>query len=379
MYKFPFYTSNPDELQWEAITEYYLWIKDMLTVEQDHIWHSEGNVNIHTMMVTKELLRMEEFHQETEQARHILFQSALMHDIEKRSTTVKEWNEEEQRECISAPKHAKKGEYTTRSLLYQNAVPFEIREQICKMVRWHGVPIWTIEKNDPTKTVLETSLHLPNKWLSLLARADVKGRICKDEKDLLFRINLFDEICKENEVWDTPYKFKSDLGKFLYFADKNKIYPEYEPYDDYDGEIIIMCGLPGAGKSTYIENNLSHLPIISMDTLRKERNTKRGDKKSEGQIVQEVKEMAKAFLRKKESFVWDAMNITKLDRDKLVMLATTYKAKPTFIYIEPEYNTLFQQNKNRDYPVPEKTIKNYLNGLEIPSATEAINVKYITP
>lgn len=380
MYKFPFYTDNADELQWDAITEHYPWVKRMLKVPQDPVWHAEGDVNTHTKMVTQALLRLDEFHQESEQARHILFQGALMHDIEKFSTTITDdYSEEEQRTCISAPRHAKKGEYTARELMYQDGVPFEVREQICKIVRWHGVPLWTIDKGDPTKTVLKSSLHIPNRWLAMFAKADVYGRICTDQGDLLTRIELFEEICKDNGVWDGAYEFPSELGKFIYFSDEDKTYPGYEPYDDFKGEMIIMCGLPGAGKSTLIRQRYSDLPVVSMDEMRRERKAKHGDQKVQGQIVQEAKELTKENLRQGRDFVVDATNITELDRGKLIEMAKTYKAKPRIIYVEPEYKTLLSQNKNREYPVPEKSILGYLRGLEIPSPSEAVKVEYITP
>ena len=91
-------------------------------------------------------------------------------------------------ERIISPKHAKKGEYTARQILYKNLpTPFPIREQICKLVRWHGLPLWAIDKDDPRKAVIEVSLEVNTKHLALLARADALGRICQDQADLLLR------------------------------------------------------------------------------------------------------------------------------------------------------------------------------------------------
>lgn len=164
MFNFPFYTDKADDLQWEDITNHFSWAKDMIDVPQDHIWHAEGNVNIHTKLVTQSLINLDEFDQEDEQPKRILFASALMHDIEKRSTTLKEYRDDEKRECIVAPSHARKGEFTARNILYKEFdCPFEIREQICKLVRWHGTPLWAHENSDPLKTIAETSLHVPNR------------------------------------------------------------------------------------------------------------------------------------------------------------------------------------------------------------------------
>ncbi|MDG1949252.1 MAG: AAA family ATPase [bacterium] len=381
MFKCPFYTDNPADLDWDAISAAYPWIERMKTVEQDPIWHAEGNVWIHTRMVTEALIGLPEFHEESEQDRHILFWTALLHDVEKFSTTVlDDYSEDEKRPCVSAPRHAKRGEYTARDILYrEHNCPFEIREQICKMVRWHGVPLWAMDKDNPQKTVLESSLYIKNRWLGMFAKADALGRKCHDLQDLLCRIEIFEEICKENKVWDSAYQFPSELGRFLYLYDESKTYPDYEPFDDYVGNVTMLCGLPGAGKSTYIKKRHPGTPVVSMDAIRRERKIKRGDKKAEGRMLQEIKEMAKEYMRKSTPFVWDATNITKNDRGKLIDLAMTYKYKVKIVYIEPDYNTLLQQNSEREYKVPESTIKGYLRGLEIPGPSEAYVVKYATP
>ena len=41
-------------------------------------------------------------------------------------------------------------------------------------------------------------------------------------------------------------------------------------YDDTWGEVILMCGLPGTGKDTWIRENCPDLPVVSLDEIRKE-------------------------------------------------------------------------------------------------------------
>ena len=138
-WKFKYYDieKGPD---WEAMERDLDWFRDMADVPQDKIWHAEGNVQIHTKMVCEALLGLPEFKALGDQEKQIMFTSALMHDIEKRSTTTTEFKQG--RECIVAPKHADRGEKTARILLYKEfACPYDIREQICKIVKWHGKPL----------------------------------------------------------------------------------------------------------------------------------------------------------------------------------------------------------------------------------------------
>ena len=82
------------------------WFRDMVDVPQDEIWHAEGNVQIHTKMVVEALISLQEFQELPDVYKHIMVTAALMHDIEKRSTTEEKFLEREDRVCIVAPKHA---------------------------------------------------------------------------------------------------------------------------------------------------------------------------------------------------------------------------------------------------------------------------------
>lgn len=92
---------------WASLEKQFSWVADMQFIEQHKIHHAEGNVAIHTQMVLDELQKLSSFLNLKEQDKEILWSAALMHDIEKRSTSVDEGNGN-----ISANGHARKGEYT---------------------------------------------------------------------------------------------------------------------------------------------------------------------------------------------------------------------------------------------------------------------------
>ncbi len=373
MWKFPKYKIGT-ELDWDELVNSYGWIADMKGVEQDSIWHSEGDVYTHTKMVIEELIKLSSFNSLSEQDKHVLISAALFHDIEKRSTTTEEEIEGQIR--IVSPRHAKKGEYSTRQILYTDIpTPFDIREQICKLVRLHGLPLWAISKNNPDKEVIYSSTVVNNKLLSILATADVFGRICQDKDEMLIKIELFKELCKENICYTKPREFKSNYGRFLYFNNEDG-YIDYNPFDDLTCTVTVMCALPGSGKDTYIKENLDQ-PILSLDDIRREHKISPKDKKGNGQIIQLAKEKAKQHLRAKESFVFNATNITKDMRSRWISLFTDYKAKVKIVYIEVPYKILLKQNSNREHKVPENIINKLIGKLEIPDLREAHEVEYI--
>jgi len=382
MWKFPKYEVGQD-IPWDKLEKEFEWFRDMKDVPQDPEWHAEGNVFIHTKMVAEALVSHPDFQLLTEQDKHIMFAVAMFHDIEKRSTT----QEEELSEMvdgklvnkmrITARNHAKKGEKTVRKILYTEIeTPFEIREQICMLVRHHGAPLWVRDKEDQAKSVVELSLKLNTRMVALFAKADILGRIADDDKEMLERIEWFEILCDINGCDGVEKEFVSQLGRRYYFQ-KEDGWAGYEPFDEKNFTAYVMCALPGSGKDTYIENNLSHLPMVSLDDIRRKNKVKRGDSKKEGQAIQEAKESAKVNLRAKQDFVWNATNITKEMRGKVIRDFEDYGAKVEVIYVEVPFKELIKQNHNRKHKVPESAIKDMIGSLEIPDVTECYNVKYI--
>lgn len=370
IWKFPYYDINSG-IDWVSIQKNYDWFREMEDIPQDKIWHSEGNVQIHTKMVCEALINLPEFKELDEQDKHIMVTSALMHDIEKRSTTA--FEERDGRMCVVAPKHAKKGEYTARQILYKDIVtPFHIREEICKLVKYHGEPLW--KNADLERTVVEISFYTSNYKLAMLSKADVLGRICPDTLILLDKIEFFKLAAETFGCLHGKRMFESDLSRYHYFTKETFI--DYVPYDETKFNVILVSGIAGSGKDYYINKNIT-LPMISLDAIRREKGIKPTDSKGNGQVIQEAMELCKVKMRKKESFVFNATNITKDLRNKWISLFEEYGAKVDIHYIETPYKDLLKQNVDREFPIPTEVVHNMIKKLEIPEFNECNDIKFI--
>ncbi|WP_196894478.1 AAA family ATPase [Aureivirga marina] len=373
-WRFPYFNAENNYVDWQEIENVYSWFSDMKNIPQDPIWHGEGNVMIHTKMVINALLSLQEFKQLNITEKHILFTAALMHDIEKRSTTTTEILDGKER--IISPNHAKKGEFTTRIILYKNFdIPFSTREEIAKLVRYHGFPIWAIEKENVQKSLIKISLEVNTKYLEIIAKADVLGRICPDKEDLLLKIDLFKELCLENDCYGKSKKFKTDYSRYFYLNKENS-FLDFVPFETSEFEVIILSALPGSGKDFFITNNFKEIPMLSLDEIRRKHKVSPTDKKKNGWVIQEGKEQAKQFLRKKKTFVFNATNLTKEMRGKWISLCKDYNAKVRIIYIEVPYKKLLNQNKNREFPIPENVLEKLISKVEIPSFEEADTIEF---
>lgn len=358
---------------WESLCRQYSWVADMEGVPQSPVHHAEGDVAIHTRMVLAALEALPAYKVLPENARELLWMAALLHDVEKRSTTFTDAGGN-----IVSPGHAKKGALTARYLLYASfEMSFEQREQVVHLVRYHGLPLWLMHKPDPQKALLEAALHVNTQWLYLLAQADMLGRICADKEEMLERIEFFKAYCIEQECWGQPYPFASGLGRFRYFQKEEGTAPAYEPYDDTSCEAVILCGLPGMGKDHYIRKHYPDWPLVSPDNIRRQHGLKPNDRSANGWVAQQAKEQARVQLRAKRNFVWNATNITRQMRSQLISLFATYSARVTLVYIERPRSVWERQNAGREAAVPPAVLEKMLRKLEVPLLSEAHKVIYI--
>lgn len=378
-WKFPYYDIDFG-IDWKNLMRDIPIFTKMNTTPQDSIWHAEGCVLNHIYLVINSMEKMEEFKNLPELEKHILITSVLFHDIEKHSVTTTTRHLDGTRDCIIAPRHAQLGEKTTREILYKELnVPFKVREEICALVRYHGVPLWSIDDGNIHSKLINISQRCRLNLLAMLAIADVKGRICEDTDVLLEKIEFFKELAKENYCYVGAKIFSRPLQRYKTLNDKTyNPQTRHIPYDESKFHVHMVAGIAGSGKDYYINNELNRFPIVSLDDLRRKMKIKPTDKKGNGRVLQLAQEDCKVQMRLRKDFVFNATNITNDMRSKWTRLFESYGGRVTIHYIEVPYETLTSQNKKRDYIVPLKIIDKMVHKLEIPQYNEAFDVKYIT-
>lgn len=362
--------ARPDDAPppWETIST-TAWWQALAACPQDPIHHAEGDVATHTRMVCDALQGSPEWQGLAGTERGILLLAALLHDIAKPETTRKETDGR-----ITARGHSGRGEVMTRRLLWEAGIPFHIREQVTALIRFHQHPFWLIERevNDARRIALGIS-HSATRCdhLAILAEADARGRICADKENLLVNIALFREFCREQGCLTEPYPFSSDHSRFLYFRTEGRD-PAYRAHDDTACDAYVLSGLPGAGKDTYIHENLSDLPVISLDALRSSMGISPTD--NQEPVLTAAREQARGLLRRGESFAWNATNLSREIRAKPISLAADYRARVHIVYREASAERLMRQNRNREAAVPEAAMERLFRRWENPDKTEAHTV-----
>ena len=370
-WKFPYYDVS-EGIDWVSIEREFDWFRDMEGVPQDPIWHAEGDVQIHTKMVCEAIIALPEFQELNDQEKHIMFTGALMHDIEKRSTTKED--QRDGRTCIVAPKHANKGEYTARQVLYQDIpTPFHIREQICGIVRYHGIPLWSVEDEDATERTIHATNYVKGKFLAMIAKADILGRTAVDNPDQLIKAEYFQLLCEDLHITEQPFLFEKPLARYHYLTKGTWIH--YIPFDETKFTANFMIGIAGSGKDRYVTD--LGLPMVSFDAIRIEMGVSHGDSQGQGRVMQEAKERVKIRMRKGEDFVINATNLTRDLRGKWISLVEEYGGKAVAHYVEVPYKQLLLQNGNREAKVPEVVIHKMIRKLEMPQYNEFAEIYYM--
>lgn len=354
-------------------------LRPMADTPQSPRWHGEGDVWTHTKMVVQTLLELPEYCALKEEDRQILFFAALFHDVGKPRCTRREDGQ-----WVSRG-HGRAGEQIIRQKLWLEfglcGTPEkqQFREKICRYIRYHSTPVHAIDNTDGVQRlqlIAAEGEQLPGftvRLLCLLSQADVIGRINPDTKTQLEKIELCRMLAKESGCYNGPFPFPSFYTRFSYLSGMD-ILPEQPLYDPTWGQVVMLSGLPGVGKDTWIRDYCPDMPVVSLDDIRRELDY--AATKNQALIAQEGHNRAKEYLRKKQPFVWNATDISPMIRRKQVQLFCDYGATVKIVYLETDWQEQLRRNGGRESSVPEQAICRMLEKLEPPYPGEAHRIKW---
>lgn len=369
-------------IDWEGLEKTYLndYFVKMAETQQNPYYHGEGDVYTHTKMATEALVCDEEYLSLSQRDKEIMFLAVLLHDIAKpKKTKIIDGK-------ITSHYHAPQGALLARKLLWRDlglsgsAEKQDMRETICTLIRHHSFPPYAMECENPEERIYKIasqgalSPSFSMRKLCMLERADVKGRISNTLDSSLEKVAFCRMLSEELGCLDTPPKFKSDYAFRAYMKGK-KITTDQELFDDTWGEVIMLAGLPGTGKDTFIKKVYPDLPMISLDNIREEMNISPTDKQAP--VVELARERCTQLLREKTPFIWNATSLTDQLRVMQINHFEAYGAKVKIIFVETEWEEQLRRNNSRKRCVPHAIIDSMLSRLEPPQRHEAESVEWI--
>ena len=361
--------AGPD---WQRLCEAVPALRALETTPQDPRHHAEGNVGLHTRMVLDALLGDAAWQAAAEARREVMFFAALLHDIAKPATTVID----PVTGAIGQPGHSKRGAIDARVLLWRAGMPFAQREAVCRIIAVHQLPFFVFDSRRgeaPEFLLRRLSWELDVAELACVARADMRGRICHDQDGHLADIELFIELAREQGCLDRPWP-AADPHTRLMYARGMAIDPGYALHREPGSRVTVMCGMPAAGKDTWVRRHAGDLPVVSFDDARAELGLKHGE--NDGKAAHHAIDKAKALLRERRSFVWNATHLSAEMRGKTLDLLYAYGAAVRLVYLEAPEAEVLRRNARRDTTLRNKDLVRMLHRWEVPLPWEAQEVAY---
>ena len=342
------------------------WCQQMAGCIQDKGYHAEGNVWPHTQMVLRQLEKHSRWAGLPQPDKETLIAAALLHDSGKPATTVEEDGK------ITSRGHSGAGARLARKILRDLGMPLAERERIVQLVLSHGWPPHIVDQAQPEMEVIRTAWLCRNDLLSALTWADATGRTGTGT-GFLDAIALWEDLARELDCWDHPLPNANPEAKMLAFEGKDIRF--YSPREDYRGHMILMSGLPGAGKDTWLRKNCPDTPVVSLDVLRDEMEVDPTDQ--QGPVIVAAREEMRQHMRQGSTFAFNATNVTRAMRSRWIRLARDYNYRIRIVYIEPDLATIIQRNSQRPDPVPESVVLRLLEKLDAPCTSEAHEVQLL--
>lgn len=369
----------------EYIGDIFPLLKEFKVTIQDQVWHAEGDVHIHTDMVLNELYDIFETGQfvPTPDQRQILILAAILHDIAKPLVTKQVDGR------IKASRHEAVGrDYLIYRLLELN-LPSESYLEIINLVGYHQRPKLLVIKGDPEYKYFALSQYFNYELMYWLEVADLKGRICDDKEETLLYLDEYltktKEVLKRHEDElrlvdpahkDITLKYGTHLISTGEVNSYLEVYQKVFKSEENPTHFVMMSGLPGTGKSTYVSKNFPNYTLISLDNIRSLLSY-REDQSRNKEVANLAKEKLKESLRNKENIIWDATNIRQEFRESLIQLAKDYGAYTEIVLLLDKEQNIRKKNKQRRHVVPDKVITRMKDNFQLIIPVEAHKVSYI--
>ena len=334
--------------------------KQMEIITHDHSngnknpFHMEGTILVHTKMVLDWL----EINENDNNSINLIF-AAILHDLGKIFTK----KEDESRAHFK--KHENISTYLSIDILKMAKKDFPDIDiiKILKLIAWHG-SLWVRKEHDN----LEENLKILDykyghdldfyKDLLKFVEADACGRIFKHKEDEDYILEQFKFL--NNFI---PY----DKTKYI----KEKI-----------SEVVLLVGLSGSGKSTYLSNNnFDNYEIISVDNIlskgKLNYNSIDYKKNVKKAFDQTMKDMLEA-IKKDKNVIIDMTNLDKENRRrKLSKFPSTKYYKKAIVFLNGVENINKNLLKRTNKTIPKEVIEKQILTFELPNYDEFDEIEFI--
>lgn len=356
-----FFKDDKLNLDWDYIDSIPEFAK-LKECQQNPVWHGEGNAYEHTRKCIEALENIVV----SASSNRVLKIAVLFHDIGKCVTTTfakGNWH---------SYGHEIESEKITRRILWDEDI--DCRERVCKLVRWHMDALKIFESKNLFDSFYKLVTHVDE--ISDLYRVklcDILGSDMQNQEVKKLNIKQVEYLYKLGMLQHDSTKVFPILDAMYcngkhYLADKNRM-----------PTVVMMIGLPGSGKNTYIDekyakDDTKSWVILSRDDIRYELGFCGKDEKvvlspeNEGIVTEVFNERLINAVKENKSVVINNINLKRKYREAYKELLKPYNVWYDYVYVEAP--TLEDNIERRKGQISAQVFEQMIDKFDFPTVEE---------
>ena len=136
--------------------------------------------------------------------------------------------------------------------------------------------------------------------------------------------------------------------------------------------LTMICGVPGSGKSTYVEKaRKKDTVVICPDRIRKELTGAEEDQSKNKEVFELAYKRLRKALLSDTDVIFDATNLTKRARKSILDIAKGHNCEA--VYFVVPLKTCLERNSKRERHVPEDVIRGMYKKYTYPKKEEGFS------
>ena len=318
------------------------------------------------------------------------YYAALLHDVGK--TRCTRWMEIRGQRRLGSPDHEAIGRSYLAFQLMKLPLSFSVIWTVLGLVGEHQMPKMLVVQQMTEGAYIALSRRADMALLYWLECADMQGRIGENIPQQLDYLELFRKHCHAYGMWQKSYELaglaelladESDAARTYLracaidalqrgrIALASEAVARFSRYKDEHGQLFLLCGPSGIGKSRFVVQQCQHMTVVSLDDIREELWGDRTCQDNPKLVVTTAQQRLKTHLRNQETVVWDATNLRQDYRRQLYGIARDHHALITLVlFLAPEPE-IYAGNTNREHAVPTEVLDRQIANFQFPKVSDA--------
>jgi len=294
------------------------------------------------------------------------------------------------------PPHERTSALICRRVLRRIGIPFTVREHSVALVLHSKKPDDLVGSDAPAETYMKLACRLDLRSLYALRLAELRADGVAERGDSKQGLASFRKRCEELSVFCSPPRppltagqirdaAPVDEGRARRIANALRYFRLCQQFTDrkwfarraceeagmVEGQLNLLIGIAGCGKSTWAAANMADTEIVSSDAMRLHISGDESDQSHNYRVFQEAMRRTASVLREGGTVTLDATNYSEELRGKPLATARWAGARICAFFFDLSLSDALQRNLKRERRVPEHVIARQWRMLTPPALYEA--------